>query len=119
MKIRCGDYSECTEFIDENTFVYIDPPYRPLTATASFTSYSENGFGDEEQIELGQFVDSISAKGASVAVSNLDLKNSDENDCLFGDLYSKYTMMRVFAKRMINSKGSGMGNVNKLLICNC
>lgn len=118
VQIKCGDYSECEDFIDENTFVYIDPPYRPLTATASFTSYSENEFGDKEQIELGKFVDKISAKGAKVVVSNSDPKNSDENDCFFDDLYSKYTVKRVSAKRMINSKASGRGNISELLICN-
>ncbi len=119
VQIRCGDYSECADFIDENTFVYIDPPYRPLTATASFTSYSENEFGDKQQIELGKFVDEISAKGAKVVVSNSDPKNSDESDSFFDDLYSSYTIMRVSAKRMINSKATGRGSVNELLICNC
>ena len=119
VQIKCGDYSECADFIDENTFVYIDPPYRPLTATASFTSYSENEFGDKQQIELGKFVDEISAKGAKVVVSNSDPKNSDESDSFFDDLYSSYTIMRVSAKRMINSKATGRGNVNELLICNC
>lgn len=107
VQIKCGDYSECADFIDENTFVYIDPPYRPLTATASFTSYSENEFGDKQQIELGKFVDDISAKGAKVVVSNSDPKNSDESDSFFDDLYSSYTIMRVSAKRMINSKATG------------
>lgn len=119
VQIKCGDYSECADFIDENTFVYIDPPYRPLTATASFTSYSENEFGDKQQIELGKFVDEISAKGAKVVVSNSDPKNSDESDSFFDDLYSSYTIMRVSAKRMINSKATGRGNVNELLIFNC
>ena len=119
VQIKCGDYSECAEFIDENTFVYIDPPYRPLTATASFTSYSENEFGDKQQIELGKFVDNLSAKGTKVVVSNSDPKNSDENDSFFDDLYSNYTIMRVSAKRMINSKATGRGSVNELLICNC
>ena len=63
--VQFGDYSECKSFIDSQTFVYIDPPYRPLNATSSFTSYTENGFGDKEQIELGKFVDEISAKEAS------------------------------------------------------
>lgn len=112
VQIKCGDYSKCADFIDENTFVYIDPPYRPLTATASFTSYSENEFGDKQQIELGKFVDKISAKGAKVVVSNSDPKNSDESDSFFDDLYSSYTIMRVSAKRMINSKATGRGNVN-------
>ena len=107
VQIKCGDYSECADFIDENTFVYIDPPYRPLTATASFTSYSENEFGDKQQIELGKYVDKISSKGAKVVVSNSDPKNSDESDNFFDDLYSSYTIMRVSAKRMINSKATG------------
>ena len=119
VQIKCGDYSECADFIDENTFVYIDPPYRPLTATSSFTSYSENEFGDKQQIELGKFVDEISSKGAKVVISNSDPKNSDESDSFFDDLYSSYTIMRVSAKRMINSKATGRGNVNELLICNC
>lgn len=119
VQIKCGDYSECADFINENTFVYIDPPYRPLTATASFTSYSENEFGDKQQIELGSFIDIISAKGAKVVASNSDPKNSNENDNFFDDLYSNYTIMRVSAKRMINSKATCRGNVNELLICNC
>lgn len=118
VQIKCGDYSECAEFIDKNTFVYIDPPYRPLTATASFTSYSENEFGDKQQIELGKFVDNLSAKGAKVVVSNSDPKNSDESDSFFDDLYSNYTIMRVSAKRMINSKATRRGSINELLICN-
>ncbi len=119
VQIKCGDYSVCAEFIDENTFVYIDPPYRPLTATASFTSYSENEFGDKQQIELGKFVDEISVKGAKVVASNSDPKNSNESDSFFDDLYSDYTIIRVSAKRMINSKASGRGCVNELLIFNC
>ena len=59
--VQFGDYSKCKSFIDCQTFVYIDPPYRPLTATSSFTSYTENGFGDKEQIELGKFVDEMKA----------------------------------------------------------
>ena len=39
VEIKCGDYKDCANFIDDKTFVYIDPPYRPLTVTASFTSY--------------------------------------------------------------------------------
>lgn len=118
VQIKCGDYSECAEFIDENTFVYIDPPYRPLTATASFTSYSENEFGDKQQIELGKFIDDITALGAKVVASNSDPKNADTGDDFFDDLYSSYSISRVSAKRMINSKASNRGSINELLICN-
>ncbi len=116
--IRCGDYSKCADFIDSNTFVYIDPPYRPLTITASFTSYSENEFGDKQQIELGKFIGKISAKGAKVVASNSDPKNSNEADNFFDNLYSEYSILRVSAKRMINSKGNSRGSINELLICN-
>lgn len=116
--ICCGDYSDCEEFIDANTFVYIDPPYRPLTETASFTSYANTEFGDKEQIELGRFIDKITARGAKVIASNSDPKNTNEDDDFFDNLYRSYSIIRVSATRMINSKASGRGCVNELLICN-
>ena len=66
--IVCGDYRESADFIDEKTFVYFDPPYRPITDTASFTAYTENLFNDKEQIELARFVDDMHKKGAKVVV---------------------------------------------------
>lgn len=106
VQIKCGDYKDCADFIDNNTFVYIDPPYRPLTETASFTSYNENEFGDQQQIELGHFIDEITENGAKVVASNSDPKNADENDNFFDDLNFKYNIERVSAKRMINSKAT-------------
>ena len=67
--IVCGDYRKSAEFIDENTFVYLDPPYRPLSNTASFTAYTENLFNDEEQIELAKFVDNMHKKGAKIVLN--------------------------------------------------
>ena len=52
-----GDYKKSERFIDENTFAYFDPPYRPITDTSSFTSYTENLFNDDAQIVLDRFVD--------------------------------------------------------------
>ena len=118
VEIKCGDYKENNSFIDENTFVYIDPPYRPLTETASFTSYSENEFGDKQQIELAQFIGKINEKGSKIVLSNSDPKNSDENDEFFDKLYSDYSISRIAAKRMINSKSSGRGEISELLISN-
>lgn len=71
VKIVCGDYRNSAEFIDEHTFVYFDPPYRPLTETANFTAYTENLFNDDEQIELARFVDDMHRKGARIALGNL------------------------------------------------
>lgn len=68
--IVCDDYKKSADFIDENTFVYFDPPYRPLSETANFTAYTENLFNDEQQIELAKFVDEMNKKGAQIVVSN-------------------------------------------------
>jgi DNA adenine methylase len=114
--IVCGDYKFSREFIDERTFAYFDPPYRPLNATSRFTAYTERGFGDEEQTELAAFIDEMSERGAWCAASNSDPKNADENDDFFEKLYANHSILRIEATRAINSVASGRGNVRELLI---
>ncbi len=116
--INCGDYSDCADFIDNNTFVYIDPPYRPLSETSSFTSYAKSEFGDEQQIQLGHFIEKISAKGAKIVASNSDPKNTNKEDNFFDDIYKMFIIHRVTATRMINSNSKGRGAISELLICN-
>ena len=118
VEMKTGDYRECKTFIDKDTFVYIDPPYRPLSDTASFTSYSQNRFSDTEQIELGEFLAEISSKGAMVLASNSDPKNTDKDDNFFDDLYESFKIERVSASRMINSNAKKRGAINELLITN-
>jgi DNA adenine methylase len=118
VQMTVGDYSFCRTFIDTQTFVYLDPPYRPLTQTAAFTSYSENNFGDKEQIELGKFVEEISEKGAKILLSNSDPKNTEPNDNFFDDLYSDFAIERISATRMINSNAKKRGAVSELLVMN-
>ena len=118
VEMTVGDYKECKSFIDEKTFVYIDPPYRPLTQTAAFTSYSENRFSDKEQSELADFIKSISEKGAKVVASNSDPKNADKNDNFFDELYSHFEIKRIIASRMINSNAKKRGAISELLISN-
>lgn len=116
--IVCGDYSKSKVFIDNDTFVYIDPPYRPLTQTASFTGYQTQDFNDDEQIRLANFIKEIDKKGAKVLLSNSDPKNANQEDNFFDDLYNEYKIHRVYATRMINSKGGSRGKISELLICN-
>lgn len=111
-----GDYSIVKDKIDEKTFVYFDPPYRPLTKTADFTSYNAEDFNDEEQVRLSEFVKSINC--AKVMLSNSDPKNTDENDTFFDDLYCGMNINRVLANRAINSNGNNRGKISELLICN-
>ena len=118
VKISHGDYSQCENFIDKATFVYIDPPYRPINSTSQFTTYSADGFNDEDQIKLGEFVDRINNKGAKFIISNSDPKNTDMTDNFLDDIYSSYDISRITAKRMINCNGESRGNVSELLISN-
>lgn len=118
VKIVCGDYRESRDFIDNHTFVYFDPPYRPITKTSNFTSYTKDSFTDNNQIELGKFVDEMDKRGAKIAISSSDPKNINPEDNFMDDIYSKYNIKRVEANRMINSKGNSRGKLNELLICN-
>ena len=118
VEIVCGDYRESRDFIDNHTFVYFDPPYRPITKTSNFTSYNKDSFTDDNQIELGKFVDEMDKRGAKIAISSSDPKNIDPKDNFIDDIYSKYNIKRVEANRMINSKGNSRGKINELLICN-
>ena len=117
--IHHGDFEDAAAFIDEHTFVYFDPPYRPLTATSSFTSYTENDFNDSEQIRLAQFATAMSKRGALIVASNSDPKNVNQEDNFFDNLYSEFTVNRVSATRMINSNSAGRGKINELIIANC
>lgn len=116
--IVCGDYSLSKSFIDQYTFVYLDPPYRPISETSAFTSYNSDVFDDDEQIRLARFIDEINASGAKIVLSNSDPKNVNEEDNFFDDLYKNYKINRVEASRAINSKGDKRGKINELLICN-
>ncbi len=113
-----GDYKRSAAFIDRRTFVYFDPPYRPITQTACFTAYTESAFGDAKQRELAAFVNELSGRGAKIVVSNSDPQNADESDRFFEELYAGHTICRVSANRMINSNSRARGKINELIISN-
>ena len=93
--IVCGDYSLSKSFIDKDTFVYLDPPYRPISETSGFTSYNSDVFDDNEQIRLSEFIDEINLSGAKIVLSNSDPKNVNEEDNFFDDLYKNYKANRL------------------------
>ncbi|MDN7025110.1 DNA adenine methylase [Methanoculleus sp. FWC-SCC1] len=116
--IHLGDFADSARYVDANTFVYFDPPYRPLNRTSRFTSYSKDGFGDDDQRRLAKYFHELDARGAQLMLSNSDPKNEDPNDHFFEDLYPEYTIERVSARRMINSNGERRGEINELIITN-
>lgn len=118
VKIICGDYKKSIKFIDSDTFVYFDPPYRPINITSSFTAYTKDSFTDDEQIELAKYIDKLTKKGAKIMLSNSDPKNVNKNDTFFDELYNKYNIFRVKAKRTINSNASSRGEIYELVIIN-
>ncbi|SQC02890.1 mjaIIIM: modification methylase MjaIII [Clostridium tetanomorphum] len=77
VKILNKSFDELEEYVDINTFVYCDPPYRPVTL-GGFTSYNKSNFNDKEQILLRDFFETLHKKGAKVMLSNSDPKNLDE-----------------------------------------
>jgi len=117
-EIICCDFETSQDYITETTFVYLDPPYRPLSSTASFTSYSKENFGNEEQIRLAEFCREINNMGAKFLLSNSDPKNEDPEDHFFEDKYKGFEIDRVKATRAINCKASGRGQINEILITN-
>lgn len=113
-----GDYKESEHFVDKNTFVYLDPPYRPLSDTSDFTSYTKESFNDEKQKELAKYYHKLSLKNAKLALSNSNPKNVNTEDNFFEDIYKGFVIHEVFAKRMINSNAKGRGEISELLITN-
>lgn len=106
--------------IKKNAFVYFDPPYRPLSTTANFNSYSQNSFGDEEQKRLAKLFSSLDKKGIYQMLSNSDPKNIDPTDDFFEKIYtgSSIHFNRVPASRHINSDPNKRGKINEIVITN-
>jgi len=118
VELHSGDFEEIENYVDDKSFIYLDPPYRPLDATSNFTSYDKGEFNDDDQKRLAAFYRLLNEKGAKLMLSNSDPKNIDEKDDFFDELYKGFNIKRVYANRMINSNGKGRGKINELLITN-
>ncbi len=94
-EIFCADFSEAEKYVKKDSFVYLDPPYRPLNKTSSFTSYTKDGFVDDDQIRLAKFFNEMDKRSAYIMLSNSDPKNEDPNDEFFDELYANYNIERV------------------------
>lgn len=111
VKIVDGDYREVLKNLKKDTFVYLDPPYMPLSSSSSFTGYTENGFDKNQQIKLKEECDKLNSKGIKFLLSNSDHP-------FIRDLYKDYKIITIKAKRSINSNGNKRGEINEVLIRN-
>lgn len=118
VEISFGSYEQVLEKADNNTFVYFDPPYRPLMEKNSFVSYDKSGFDDNDQIKLAENYKFLDNKKSLLMLSNSDPKNANEEDNFFDDIYKGFEIERVFAKRMINSSASKRGDITEIVIMN-
>lgn len=112
--ITSGDYKDSLKNIRANTktFVYLDPPYYPLSTSSSFTGYTDNGFGEKQQIELKNECDKLNNKGIKFLLSNSSCDFIDE-------LYKNdYNIKIIKAKRVLNSDGNKRGEIDEVLISN-
>ncbi|WP_353930175.1 DNA adenine methylase [Okeanomitos corallinicola TIOX110] len=118
VEIQHQDFSKWENLIDSQTFIYLDPPYRPLNKTSNFTAYSQQIFNDDEQIRLRDFFKNASNQGAFLMLSNSDPKNEDIEDDFFETAYAGYRIERVKASRLINRDYLNRKTINELLIMN-
>lgn len=119
VEILLGDFSQVENCIsDDYTFIYFDPPYRPISTTANFNAYTKGTFNDNEQFRLRNFYIRMNEAGCHVLLSNSDGTSIDPSNTYMNDLYQDFIIHRTFAKRSISCAGSKRGPVSELLIRN-
>lgn len=111
-----GDFETAKEYITADSFIYYDPPYRPVSKTSAFISYTSHDFNDDAQRRLKEFFDLAHAEGSLQMLSNSDPKNYDPQDHFFDELYKEYNINRIYAKRCIRT--TGKQDIRELLITN-
>ncbi len=111
VEILNGDFEIAVKKARKGDFIYFDPPYDPVSDTASFTGYDINGFNRNEQERLKATVDELDKKGCYVLLSNA------YTDFIV-DLYKDYKQVKVSAIRAINSNAKKRGRVDEILVKN-
>lgn len=111
IRFTCQDFEDALKWSRKGAFVYLDPPYDPVSETASFTGYDKGGFDRNEQIRLKKTCDKLNKKGIKFLLSN------SATDFIM-DLYQDYKIEVIQAKRAINSKADRRGNVDEVLVMN-
>ncbi len=107
--LRCADYQQAIAGASRGDFLYFDPPYDPVTPTASFTSYTAGAFGPDDQRALADAARALVARGCKVMLSNSDTP-------FVRSLYKGFRIDRVKCARAINSNASRRGEVDEVIV---
>ncbi|MDD5770171.1 MAG: DNA adenine methylase [Candidatus Gracilibacteria bacterium] len=110
-EIKLHSFDKVLENANSGDFIYFDPPYDTLSETANFTSYNENGFGREMQKKLAEVFRKLDEKGCKVMLSN-------HNTPFIREIYDGFRFEIVKARRNVNSKASGRGEVEEIVVMN-
>lgn len=110
-EIKCADFSAVLDVAEPGMFVYLDPPYHPLSRTAGFTSYTADAFGENDQRRLAEVFRELDRRGCRVMLSNSDTD-------FIRRLYAGYAVTTVSARRAINCRADGRGLITELVIRN-
>ena len=109
--IYCCDYEDVLRELDKNSFVYLDPPYHPVSESSNFTGYVQGGWNMYDQIRLREACDELTRKGIKFLLSNSATP-------LIKEQYKDYNIQTVKANRAVNSNGAARGEIDELLIRN-
>jgi DNA adenine methylase len=109
--IACRNFATVLDVARPGDFVYFDPPYHPVSATANFTAYDRNGFGSKDQRHLRDVFAALGERGVRALLSNSDTPYVRE-------LYEGFAVEQVFAARAVNSKANGRGKVAEVIVRN-
>ena len=108
-----GDFQSAVTDASSGDFVYMDPPYDPVSSSASFTGYAKGGFDQDEQIRVRDTSLKLIEKGVNVLISN---SSTDFIHKIY-DL-TCFKVVKVKARRAVNSNGGERGEVDEVLISN-
>ena len=108
--ISCRHFSSVLDVARPGDFVYFDPPYHPVSATANFTSYDRNNFGEQDQTRLRDAFAELARRGVKAMLSNSDTP-------FIRKLYVDHAVSRVYASRAVNSKAKLRGKVAEVIAC--
>jgi len=110
-KLICGDFEEVLKYAKKGDFIYLDPPYYPISDTANFKNYTSDGFTDEDHVRVYKVFKALTERGCYVMLSN-------SNAPFIRDLFKDFVITEVLANRFINSKADGRKPIVELVIRN-